>query len=133
MGNLATYRTRAMSYLIREKRSGKSDKIFCKWLNFSLTKFFPEFLFPDQYFSPIFFNLTKNLSQFFFNYYYYYYYSYLFGKFIITTFFLCTLFFVVEQNNFNKNFEMQVTASNWKNNKKLYIHKLQKLYNFKNQ
>ena len=46
-----------------------------KWLNFSQTKYFPGFLFPDQYFSPIFFHLTKNLSRiFFFNYYYYYYY-----------------------------------------------------------
>ena len=34
--------------------------------------------------------------------------SYLFAKFIITMFFLCTLFIVVQQRSFNKNSEMQV-------------------------
>ena len=48
-------------YLIKEKRVRE------KRLNFlQVTKFFPDFLFPDQYFSPIFFHLTKNLSRFFF-------------------------------------------------------------------
>ena len=48
-------------YLIGDKKVGK------KWQSFlQVTKFFPDFLFPDQYFSPIFFHLTKNLSRFFF-------------------------------------------------------------------
>ena len=76
-------------------------------------KFSPDFLFPDHYFSLIFFHLTKNLSR---------YFSiiiiiiitvitiisYLFAKFIVTMFFLCTLFIVDEQSSFNKNFEMRV-------------------------
>ena len=55
-------------YLIGEKKVGE------KWRNFlQVTKFFPDeifsdFLFPDQYFSLIFFHLTKNLSQFFFQF-----------------------------------------------------------------
>ena len=68
-------------YLIGEKKSrGKVTKFL------QVTKFFPDFLFPDQYFSPTFFHLTKNLSRFFssriiiIN-------SHLFAKFIITIFF----------------------------------------------
>ena len=60
----------------------RGKKVREKWLNFSqVTKFFPDFLFPDQYFSPIFFHLTKNLSRFILII------SHLFEKFIITTFF----------------------------------------------
>ena len=47
-----------------------------------MTKFFPDFLLPDQYFSPIFSHLTKNLSRFFFNYYYHYYYCYYYYHFL---------------------------------------------------
>ena len=112
------------NYLIRGKKSGKSlgkksgkkvwekslGKVFCKGLNFSPMKFSPDFLFPDQYFSLIFFHLTKNLSRFFFNYYYYYcYYYFLFiRKIYYYHVFLCTLFIVVEQSSFNKNFEMRM-------------------------
>ena len=78
-----------------------------------MTKFFPDFLFPDQYFSLIFFHLTKNLSRFF-SIIINIIISYLFAKFIITIFiitsffFWCTLFIVIEQSSFNKNFEMRV-------------------------
>ena len=47
-----------------------------------MTKFFPDFLLPDQYFSPIFSHLTKNLSRFFCNYYYHYYYCYYYYHFL---------------------------------------------------
>ena len=43
----------------RGKKAGE------KWLNVCLTKFFPDFLFLDQCFCPIFFHLTKNLFRFF--------------------------------------------------------------------
>ena len=81
-----------------------------------MTKFFPDFLFPEQYFSLIFFHLTKNLSRLFFSIIIIIItFSYLFAKFIITVFFfLYTLFIVVEQTSFNKNFEMRVKARNWK-------------------
>ena len=60
-----------MLYLIGEKKVGE------KWLKFlQVTKFFPDFLFPDQYFSSIFFHLTKHLSRFFFNYSYYYHHHF---------------------------------------------------------
>ena len=49
----------AVKYFIREKKVGK------KWLTFlQVTKFSPDFLFPDQYFSPIIFHLTKNYPDF---------------------------------------------------------------------
>ena len=68
-------------YLIGEKKVGE------KWLHFlQVTKFFPDFLFPDQYFSPIFFHLTRNLSRFFLSRIIII--SHLFAKFIITIFFL---------------------------------------------
>ena len=63
-------------YLIGEKSRGK------------VSKFFPDEIFPDQYFSPIiFFHLTKNLSRFFLSRIIII--SHLFAKFI--TIFLCTL------------------------------------------
>ena len=66
-----------MEYLIGEKKVGK------KWLNFlQVTKFFP-----NQYFSPIFFHLTKNLSRFFLSRIIIIIFH-LFAKFIITIFFL---------------------------------------------
>ena len=97
-------------------------KFGVKWLNFlQVTKFFPDFLFPDQYFSPIFFHLTKNLFQFFFS-------VVIIINIIIIIFpiylqnllwpwFFCTLFFVVEQRSFNINFELRVKARNWKNSR----------------
>ena len=42
-----------------------------------MTKFFPDFLFPDQYFSLSFFSPDKDFIHFFL-YYYYYYYCYYF-------------------------------------------------------
>ena len=62
-------------YLIGEKSRGK------------VSKFFPGFLFPDQYFSPIFFHLTMNLSRFFLSRIIIII-SNLFAKFIITIFFM---------------------------------------------
>ena len=83
----------------------QGKKVGEKWLNFlQVTKFFPDFLFPDQYFSPIFFHLTKNLSRFFLSRIIIII-SHLFAKFIITIFFWCTL------SIFNKNFEIRVKAT----------------------
>ena len=65
-------------------------KVGEKWLNsLQVTKFFPDFIFPDQIFSPIFFHLTKNLSELFFAVIIIIIIiisSYLFAKFIITFF-----------------------------------------------
>ena len=81
-----------MEYLIRDKKVGE------KWLNFlQVTKFFPDFLFPDQYFSPIFFHLTKNLSRFFLSRVIIII-SHLFAKFIVTIFFI--LFFLMYFKHF---------------------------------
>ena len=54
--------TATQHYLTREKKSGKSDQIFCKWLNFYPTFFiptsmFPRFFSPHKEFIPIFFQL----------------------------------------------------------------------------
>ena len=97
-------------YLIREKKNGE------KWLNYlQVTKFFPDFLFPDQYFSSIF-SPDKEFITIFFSIIIIIIiiFSYLFLKFIITMFFSCALFIVVEQSSFNKNFEMRVKVRNWK-------------------
>ena len=92
-----------MLYLIGEKKVGE------KWLKFlQVTKFFPDFLFPDQYFSPIFLHLTKNLSRFFFSIIIIIYLQNL----LLPCFLWYTLFNVVEQSSFNKNFEMRVKAMN---------------------
>ena len=46
-------------YLIAEKKVGE------KWLNIlQVTKFFLDFLFPDQYFSPIFFTWQRIYPDF---------------------------------------------------------------------
>ena len=68
----------------------QGKKVGEKWLNsLQVTKFFPDFLFPDQIFSPIFFHLTKNLSELFFSVIIIIIIIfYLFAKFIITMFFL---------------------------------------------
>ena len=68
---------------------GKSDWIFCKWLNFSPVKFFPDFFSPDKEFISIFFSIIIIIitiiiiiiissSSII---------SYIFSKFIITMFF----------------------------------------------
>ena len=86
----------------------RGKKVGEKWLNFlQVTKFFPDFLFPDQYFSLIFFHLRNNLSRFFLPWIIIII-SHLFAKFIIAIFFWCTL------SIFNNNFEIRVKARNWK-------------------
>ena len=74
---------------IGEKKVGE------KWLNFlHVTKFFPDFLFPDQYFSPIFYTWQRIYPDFFSNIIIIIIIliisiiSSLFAKFIITMFFL---------------------------------------------
>ena len=74
---------------IGEKKVGE------KWLNFlHVTKFFPDFLFPDQYFSPIFYTWQRIYPDFFSNIIIIILIliisiiSSLFAKFIITMFFL---------------------------------------------
>ena len=76
------------TYLIGEKKVGE------KWLNFlQVTKFSPDFLFHDQYFSPIFFHLTKNLSRFFFQLiYYYYFFPIYLRNLLLTCFFFDVLY-----------------------------------------
>ena len=103
----------------------RGKKVGVKWLNFlQVTKFFPDEIFPRlslsrPIFFPDFFSPYKEFIPIFF-----YYYiiiiiiiiiiiSYLFAKFITAMFFWCTLFIVVEQSSFNKNFEMRVKARNW--------------------
>ena len=96
-------------YLIGGKKVGE------KCLNFlQVTKFFPEEIFPRlsfsrQYFSLISFHLTKNLSWFFFQLLLLLllFLIYL-QNLLLACFFWCTLFIVVEQTSFNKNFEMRV-------------------------
>ena len=103
----------------------RGKKVGEKWLNFlQVTKFFPNFLFPDQYFSPIFFHLTKNLSRFFLSRIVIII-SHLFAKFIITIFFM--YFFLmkiskvewkqgIENNNCNYiNTTRNCTFVNFKN------------------
>ena len=95
--------------------SGK--KVGEKWLNYlQVTKFFPDFLFPRLSFSrpvffPDFFHLTKNLSRFFLIIVIIIIiiFSYLFLKFIITMFFSCALFIVVEQSSLTK-----ISKCEWK-------------------
>ena len=49
------------------KKSRGKVTSFCKWLNFlQVTKFFPDFLFPDQCFSPIFFFTKQRICPNFF-------------------------------------------------------------------
>ena len=86
-----------------KKCLGKEINFFCKWLNFSLTFFFPTSIFPQ-----FFFTWQRIYRDFFSIIIINIIISYLFAKFIITMFFLCALFIVVERRNFNKNFEMQV-------------------------
>ena len=74
-----------------------------------VTKFFAsDEILPDQYFSKIFFDLTKNSSRFFLSRIIIII-SNLFAKFIITIFFF---FFVDVLSIFNKNFETRVKARN---------------------
>ena len=105
------------TYLIGGKKVGE------KWVNFlQVTKFFPDEIFPRLSFSrpvffPDFYSPDKEFISifFFFNYYYYYYFFLFVCKiYYYHVFFWCTLFIVVEQSNFNKNFEMRVKARNWK-------------------
>ena len=78
------------NFFIGEKKVGE------KWLNFlHVTKFFPDFLFPDQYFSPIFYTWQRIYPDFFSNIIIVIILiliisiiSSLFAKFIITMFFL---------------------------------------------
>ena len=92
-----TFSETSRGYLIAEKKVGE------KWLNFlQVTKFFPDEIFPNQYFSPIFFSTDKEFIPIFFLFSIIIIFSYLFAKFIITMIFWCTLFIVVEQSIFNK-------------------------------
>ena len=77
-----------------------------QWLNFS-----PKKIFHDQYCSLIFFHLTKNLSRFFFQLLLISLFPIYLQNLLLPCFFWCTLFIVVEQSSFNKNFEMRVKVN----------------------
>ena len=77
-----------------------------QWLNFS-----PKKIFHDQYCSLIFFHLTKNLSRFFFQLLLILLFPIYLQNLLLPCFFLRTLFIVVEQSSFNKNFEMRVKVN----------------------
>ena len=123
-----------MEYLIRDK------KVREKWLNFlQVTKFFPDFLFPNQYFFPIFFYLIKNLFWFFFNYFFFpiylqnlllpcffdvLYLSWL-SKAVLTKILKCVWKQGIEKNNNNNdiNTTRNCTFVNFKNYTTLKIRK----------
>ena len=89
-----------ISTLSGKKESGKNDSIFCKWVNFSPTKLFPNFLFPRFFFTWQ--RIYPGFS-----------YPELLFLFPIYLQNLSLLFFF-NLSIFNKNFEIQVKARNWK-------------------
>ena len=102
-------------------------------------KFFPDFLFPSQYFFPIFFYLIKNLFWFFFNYFFFpiylqnlllpcffdvLYLSWL-SKAVLTKILKCVWKQGIEKNNNNNdiNTTRNCTFVNFKNYTTLKIRK----------
>ena len=111
-------------YLIGEKKVGE------KWLNYlQMTRFFPDFLFPDQYFSPIFFTWQRIYRDSFQLLLLLFFFSNLFLKFIITMFFSCALFIVVEllRAQFEKSQTKRITFL-WKRSSPTH----ESPFNFKN-
>ena len=84
----------------------QGKKVREKWLNsLQVTKFFPDFLFPDQIFSPRYFFTWQRIYP---NYFFQLLLLLLLfpiylQNLLLPCFFWCTLFIVVEQSSFEKN------------------------------
>ena len=93
--------------------SGK--KVGEKWLNYlQVTKFFPDFLFPDQYFSPIFFTWQRIYRDSFqLLLLFFFFFQFIFKIYYYHVFFMCFIYRGWAKQ-FNKNFERRVKVRNWK-------------------
>ena len=103
---------------------GKSDWIFCKWLNFSPVKFFPDFFSPDKEFISIFFSIIIIIFFFLFIckiYYYHVFFDVLYLswliKAVLTKISKCEWKQGIEKNNNNNdiNTTRNCTFVNFKN------------------